>query len=185
LCNQGTVEAVGGQLYRCTHCGLSLKERSLLGLFKKGHYAVIGCGEGDFTLAQQSLAGVTLPLDLLKVVIGNIYTDPQLEAISQGSLQLIRPVRTMLAQVILEQLNEECFLQINNLRRGQGAPLAEGSYYLPEQPAPREGFYRWIGRATQGGRFCNLFCRLLRPRGGPGSGLCYGQTTGFAIDCLS
>ncbi len=158
LCNQGEVVGQGGKLYRCTHCGLSLKERSWLGLFKKGHYTVTEWGEGDFALAQHSLAGVALPPDPLKVVIGNVYTDQQLAAIAQGSIELIRPVRTMLAQVILEQLNEDCFLQVNSLRRGHGASLAEGGHYLPERSAPREGM-TWQDRG-------NLFCtnqRLVFP----------------------
>lgn len=158
LCNQGAVVVHEDGLYRCTHCDLSLKERSWLGLFKKGHYVITGWGEGNFTLAQQSLAGSALPPDLLKVVIGNVYTDQQLAAIAQGSVNVIRPVRTMLAQVILEQLNEECFLQVNNLRRGQGAPLAEGGHYVPERPVPREGI-TWQDRG-------NLFCtnqRLVFP----------------------
>lgn len=158
LCNQGAVVAQGSKFYRCTICGLLFKERSLLGLFKKGHYAVTEWGAGDFALAKHSLAGVALPPDLLKVVVGNVYTDPQLAAIAQGSVELIRPVRTMLAQVILEQLNEECFLQVNGLRRGQGASLAEGGYYSPERAVPREGM-TWQDRG-------NLFCtnqRLVFP----------------------
>jgi hypothetical protein len=150
--------AQDGQLYRCTHCGLSLQERSLLGLFKKGRYAVAEWSEGDFSLAKRSLAGVALPPDPLKVVLGNVYTDSQLAAIAQGSVELIRPVRTMLAQVILEQLNEDCFLQVNGLRRGYGASLVEGGHYLPERSAPREGM-TWHDRG-------NLFCtnqRLVFP----------------------
>jgi hypothetical protein len=133
---------------------LTLKERSLLGLFRKRHFAVTDLGEGDYTLARQSLKNVTLPPDPLKIIIGNVYTDSQLAALALGSLDMLRPVRTVLAQVILEQLNEECYLQVNGLRRGHGKPLAEGGHYQPEQPAFREGM-TWQDRG-------NLFCTTHR-----------------------
>jgi hypothetical protein len=159
LCTQGAVVGSGrGAPYRCTHCGLTLQQRSLLGLFKKGHFGVTDFGEGDYTLARQSLKGVALPPDALKIALGNIYTDVQLAAIAQGSLEILRPVQTVLAQVILEQLNEVCHLQVNGLRRGHGKPLAEGGQYQPQQPTPREGL-TW---QDQG----NLFCtnqRLVFP----------------------
>ncbi|MCK6627314.1 MAG: hypothetical protein L6R45_19325 [Anaerolineae bacterium] len=161
LCIQGSVvRAEGGATYRCTHCGLMLKERSLLGLFKKGNFAVADFGRGDYSLARQSLKDVTLPPDALKITLGNVYADPQLAAIASGSLDLLRPVRTVLAQVILEQLNEVCHLQVNGLRRGHGQPLPEGGQYQPLQPVPREGMV-W---QDQG----NLFCtnqRLVFPSG--------------------
>jgi hypothetical protein len=81
-----------------------------------------------------------------------------LAAIAQGSLEILRPVQTVLAQVILEQLNEVCHLQVNGLRRGHGKPLAEGGQYQPQQAVPREGL-TW---QDQG----NLFCtnqRLVFP----------------------
>ena len=79
-------------------------------------------------------------------------------AIASGSLETLRPVRTVLAQVILEQLNEVCHLQVNGLRRGHGKTLAEGGQYQPQQSTPREGL-TW---QDQG----NLFCtnqRLVFP----------------------
>ncbi|MFN8454420.1 MAG: hypothetical protein U0401_07070 [Anaerolineae bacterium] len=157
LCTQGTVIRQGGG-YRCNRCALSLKERSLLGLFKKGHVAVADFGPGDYTLARQSLAGVALSPEAMKIVLGNVYTDAQLAALAAGSPEALRPVRTVLAQVILEQLNEECNIQVNGLRRGQGAPLGEGGYYLPEKAVPKENM-AW---QDQG----NLFCtnqRLVFP----------------------
>ena len=159
LCTQGAVVGSGSNsLYRCTHCGLSLKERSLLGLFKKGHFVVTDWGAGDYTLAKQSLKDVALPPDPLKVTLGNVYTDQQLTAIAQGSLELLRPVRTVLAQVILEQLNEVCYLQVNGLRRGHGQPIAEAGHYQPEQAASREGM-AW---QDQGNLFCTNH-RLVFP----------------------
>jgi hypothetical protein len=115
-------------------------------------------GQGDYTLARQSLAGVMLSPEIMKIVLGNVYTDSQLAALAAGSLDSLRPVRTVLAQVILEQLNEDCYIQVNGLRRGQGAPLTEGGHYLPERVVPRDDL-NW---QDQG----NLFCtnqRLVFP----------------------
>jgi hypothetical protein len=159
LCNQGPVARQESEgVYRCAQCGLTIKERSLLGLFKKGQLTLAGWGEGDYHLAEQALKNVTLPADALKVVIGNSYPDSQLAALAGGQVAVIRPVRTVLAQVILEQLNEECFIQVNGLRRGHGAPIAEGGSYRPERATPKEGL-TW---QDQG----NLFCtnqRLVFP----------------------
>lgn len=159
LCIQGAVVATGSSsTYRCNHCGLTLQQRALLGLFRKGRFAVTDFGEGDYTLARQSLKGIALPPDTLKIVLGNVYPDSQLGAVASGSVETLRPVRTVLAQVILEQLNEVCHLQVNGLRRGHGKILAEGGQYQPKQPVPRDGL-TW---QDQG----NLFCtnqRLVFP----------------------
>jgi hypothetical protein len=159
LCDQGVVawreaEAV----YACEHCGLRLKEHAFLGLFKRGRFGVTHLGEEDFTLAGQSLNKMALLPDALKVVLGNVYPDQQLAAIANGSLEIIRPVRTVLAQIILEQLRETCYLQVNGLRRGYGPALSEGGFYQPRQAAPRPGM-DWQDKG-------NLFCtdqRLVFP----------------------
>lgn len=155
LCTQAAVVASGGgSTYRCSHCGLTLKERSLLGLFNKRHFAVTDFGQDDYDLARQSLKNVSLLPDPLKIVIGNVYTNSQLAAIASGSVDILRPVRTILAQVILEQLNEDCYIQVNGLRRGHGATLAEGGLYQPEQAVPRDGM-TWQDKG-------NLFCTTHR-----------------------
>lgn len=126
-------------LYRCEQCGLTLKSRSVLGLFHKNHFGVVKLGEGDYSLAWQGLEKLALPPDSLKVVLGNVYPDPHLAEIAAGNLDLIRPVRTVLAQIILEQLKETCYLQVNGLRRGLGRPLPEGGSYLPAGAVARAG----------------------------------------------
>ncbi len=140
ICNQGavTLQAEEG-LYRCQNCGLALKERSLLGLFKKGRFTISELGRGDFSLARPTLQKVALPADQLKVVLGNVYTDPQLEALAAGSTEVLRPVQTIRARIILEQLNETTHLQINNLRRGHGPALERGASYYPTEAIPPNG----------------------------------------------
>jgi len=159
VCNQGAVVWQNAEsVYRCDHCGLAIKEQALLGLFNKGNFGVINLPQANYALAEQSLSGVSLKPDPLKVILGNVYPDEQLAEIAGGAIDDVRPVRTMLAQIILEQLKETCFLQVNGLRRGHGQPLAEGGSYIPSTAIPRQGM-DWQDEG-------NLFCtdqRLVFP----------------------
>lgn len=138
LCNKGPVVFDdSAEVFRCDQCGLTLKERSLLGVFKKNHFGVVSLGEGDFSLVEPALKKILLTPDHLKVVVGNVYSDEQLAQIAHGALDVIRPVRTVLAQIILEQLKETCYLQVNSLRRAYGQPLPEEGHYQPQQPVSR------------------------------------------------
>jgi hypothetical protein len=139
---------------------LALREHATLGLFKRGRYAVVGLGQGEFSLAEAGLSGVALHPDPLKTVITNIYNDHQLAEIANGKLEIINPVRTVLAQIILEQLNEVCYINVNSLRRGHGPPLSEESWYRPRQAVPRQELV-WLDEG-------NLFCtdqRIVLPSG--------------------
>ncbi|GAB4452520.1 MAG: hypothetical protein Kow0031_34950 [Anaerolineae bacterium] len=153
LCAQAPVTQ-HDDVYRCENCGLTVKEKAVLGLFNKGKYGVVSLGEGDFGLASASVRDVVLPPDPLKIVIGNIYTDSQLAEIAGGDVQAIRPVRTVLAQIILEQLREECFVNVTGLRRAFGPPLPESSHYQPQEKVPLHGL-QWLDEG-------NLFCTTQR-----------------------
>jgi|GEM_PF-1263680 len=158
LCTQAPVELKGDGVYQCKACGLTLKERSILGLFKKGHFSITDFGQQEFALAQEGLKDVVLTPDTLKIVIGNIYSDEQLADIASGNIEVISPVRTILAQIILEQLNEECFINVADLRRGHGKPLTEESWYRPTQKASQKGI-EW---QDEGNLFCTTH-RLVLP----------------------
>jgi len=148
LCNQAEVR-LNSQTnrYHCDQCGLVIEDRSILGLFKKGQYGVFSLGEGNYPLAESVAKDVSLPPESLKVLIGNIYTNTELAELAAGNLDIIRPVRTVLAQIILEQLREECYLQVIGLRQGRGQPLPAGGGYLPEQPVPRQNLV-WQNRGN-------------------------------------
>ncbi len=155
LCTQG--EVIWSQvasLYRCEQCGLSIKDGSFLKFFNKGRYIITDFGQGDYRLAEQGLLKVALPPDPLKVAIGNVYADETLAQIAAGNTDLLRPVRTVLAEIILEQLNEACFLQVTNLRRGHGQPLDETATYRPDGTVPKQGM-DWQDEG-------NLFCTTNR-----------------------
>ncbi len=158
LCGQAAVELQTDKHYRCGACGLTLKDRTMLGLFKKGHYSITSLGNLDFTLAEAALKDVVLKPIPLKTAIGNIYTDNQLAEIASGNIEVMNPVKTVLAQIILEQLKEECFINIQNLRRGRTQPIDEESWYKPTQKTPAQGMV-WQDDG-------NLFCtdkRLVLP----------------------
>ncbi len=138
-CDKGAVTFQPDGGYQCDHCGLTLKERSVLGLFKKGHFGVTDLGEGDFTLTKQGLKQAVLTPDVFKIVLGNIYTDQQLAEIAAGGLDTIRPVKTILAEIIMQQLNEPTHLQVSGLRRANGTPIEAGGRYQPLEAMPRSG----------------------------------------------
>jgi hypothetical protein len=145
-------------IFGCDQCGLTLQEHSILGLFNKGHYRIIELGQGEFLLAQAGLKRESRRPDSLKIVLGNIYSDKQLAEIVGGDIDVINPVRTILAEIILEQLNEVCLINVNGLRRGQGRPLAEESWYQPGGKIGH-GEVEWLDEG-------NVFCtnqRIVMP----------------------
>lgn len=160
LCTQGVVRRAwpsGDSVYRCDVCQLTLKEKALFGLLPQGRFTVTNFGQGNYKLAQQGLDAkrVALTPDPLKITLGNVYPDDQLAAIAKGNLDLLRPVRTILAKIILEQLNEACFIQVTELRRGHGPPLTDDVVsYQPTQPVARPGMV-WQDEG-------NLFCTTHR-----------------------
>ncbi|MDX1521908.1 MAG: hypothetical protein R3264_09800 [Anaerolineae bacterium] len=140
LCTEAEVAFnEAASLFRCENCGLSLKEQSVLGLFKKGKYSVTALGNDHYPLATESLANARLAPDALKVALGNVYRDDQLADLAAGNLEVLRPVRTILAEIILEQLREACFIHVLQLRRGHGPPLTDTCSYLPTAAVPRQG----------------------------------------------
>ncbi len=158
LCSQAVVELQADNHYRCAACGLTLKEQAVMGIFKKEHYSITSLGHADFSLAEAGLKDVALKSAPLKITLGNIYPDDQLAEIASGNIELISPVKTVLAQIILEQLKEECFINVRNLRRGHGQPINEESWYQPTQKISTQSI-DWQNKG-------NLFCtskRLVLP----------------------
>lgn len=153
-CEQAPVTLQNDGTFSCQACGLTVQDRSILGLFRKGQYAAISLGKGSFTLAESALKEAALSPDDLKVAIANSYTEAQLAEIAAGNLDAIRPVKTVLAQIILEQLNEECFVNVKGVRRGHGPALTEESWYLPQQKVSRAGI-EWQDEG-------NIFCTTHR-----------------------
>jgi len=125
-----------------------------MGFFKKGQYGIVDLGQNSSPLAEPLLKNIELSPDRLKVVIGNMYSDEQLAGIAGGNLDAIRPVKTVLAQIILEQLKETCYVNVNGLRRALGAPLSDKSRYAPGDKISSQGM-KWQDEG-------NLFCTNSR-----------------------
>ena len=148
VCNQGAIvwNSTTG-LYGCAHCGLQLKDRSVLGFFRKGHYGVAGLAQDDYLLAAPALTNISLPAAKLKVTLGSVYPDAALARIAAGEIDAIRPVRTVLAQIILEQLKETCYIQVQGLRLNIGPALTGNSSYRPNSFVPRQNL-EWQGQGN-------------------------------------
>jgi hypothetical protein len=158
LCLQAPI-SLKGDIYQCDNCGVTLKERSLLGILHKGQFSVEKLPDtGDYETATTSIENIRLPAETLKVVLSNIYKDAELVQIARGDFELMRPVQTILAQIILEQLREECFVNVIGVRRGFGPPLPEDSSFIPQDKVPVAEL-QWQDEG-------NLFCttnRLVLP----------------------
>ena len=160
LCMEAPVVLKKKGLFGCQQCALTLQERAVLGLVNRGRYGITELGPRDYRLAEAGLNSITFRPEALKIVIGNIYRDQQLADIARGNIEIIRPVMTILAGIILEQLNEECVINVNNVRRGHGQPLAGESWYYPRQKIPHKAI-EWHDEG-------NLFCtsqRIVMPSG--------------------
>ena len=157
-CSLAPVTWQNSGIYRCPQCGLALKERKRLGFFGKGRFVMVDFGSKRSLFAEKGLKEVSLSPDAMKIAIGNIYTEAELAELANGRVEVINPVKMVLAQIILEQLNEECYIHVPGLRRGRGPVLAERSWYYPEQKVPQQGI-EWQDEG-------NLFCtsqRLVLP----------------------
>jgi hypothetical protein len=157
-CTLAPVMWQNGGLYRCPQCGLALKEHKRFGFFGKGQLVIVDFGSKRSLLAERGLKEIALSPDSMKIAIGNIYTEAELAEIVNGKVDTINPVKMVLAQIILEQLNEECYIHVPGLRRGRGPALVERSWYYPEQKIPQQGL-EWQDEG-------NLFCtsqRLVLP----------------------
>ncbi|RME75351.1 MAG: hypothetical protein D6784_08070 [Chloroflexi bacterium] len=140
LCVQGQVSLdTSTGRYGCDRCGLTLQERSRLGIFRKGQFGVVSLGQGQYSLVDPVLKSLSLKPERLEIVLGNMYPDDALAQIAAGNLEVIRPVRTVLAQILLEQLHETCYFQVQGLREAHGQPLTGASSYRPAGPVPRDG----------------------------------------------
>jgi hypothetical protein len=117
---------------------LQVKSQSVFGFFKKGQYGAAGLLADQYGLAAPGLRNISLAAAQLKITLGNVYPDAALARIAAGELEAIRPVQTVLAQIILEQLKETCYIQVPGLRLHTGPAITSPSSYIPNSPAPRQ-----------------------------------------------
>ncbi len=138
LCATGTVTQQGA-VYQCDQCGLTIKESTRFFFVNKGKYQATTLGDTRFGLAEASILNVPMSRDALRISLSNVYSDEVVQNVAAGDTSLLRPVQTVLAEIILEQLRENCFLEVRGIRRAHG-PVIEGeSRYQPAESISTQG----------------------------------------------
>ena len=153
-CEQAVLRHVADG-YLCEHCGLKLTEkRSWLNFRSKtARYLVQDIG-ADFSIARAGLVGQVFTLAELARLREVLYADQTLASFAQGDYTALHQPNNALAQILLEQLRETCYIQINEMRRARGPILAGESRRLPQEKAPHTGL-TWLDRG-------NLFLTNIR-----------------------
>ncbi len=126
-----------GKNYRCDHCGLTLKLKTVLGFKSKDKYIVQSIGQG-YNIARSGIVGQVFPLVELKNFGENVYTDQQLAAFAKGNFDELQAPSNILTQILLEQLRETVYAQTRNMRRAHGPALEAGGNYIPQGLAPSD-----------------------------------------------
>ncbi|MDM8526984.1 hypothetical protein QUF58_02125 [Anaerolineales bacterium HSG24] len=156
-CRQGAV-SLHDTLYQCADCGLTLRKSKRFIFLNAGKYEVVKLGTGSFGMDEQAMQGKIFTPELLKITLNNAYSDEQLDQLASGDQSILRPVTTVLAVIILEQLQEKCFVEVRGVRRGHGPVLVGEHGYQPIVEIPTKEL-TWQDKG-------NLFCssnRLVMP----------------------
>jgi len=135
---QAGMENVAG--YQCDHCGLSLKPQKHLWPFKAKEvkYLVQAIGQG-FDIVATGLIGQTFSAAEVKNFRESVYSDQVLAEFAEAKLDNLNMPASTLAQILLEQLRETCYIQINNLRRAHGPIISGQSSRIPTGKVPTVG----------------------------------------------
>jgi len=124
-----------GKNYQCSHCGLTLKPKTVLGFKSKDKYIVQSIGQGC-SIARSGIAGQVISLSELENFGESVYTNQQLAAFAAGNFDKLQQPASTLTQILLEQLRETVYVQTHNMRRAQGPIIEAGGNYLPQGTAP-------------------------------------------------
>jgi hypothetical protein len=136
VCEQAPLAAAGDR-YECVHCGLRVQaKKAFLGLKSTGTYTVESIGPA-YSIAGSGIIGQDFSPEGLKNFRESVYSDAELAQFAAGDFEKLNPPASTLAQILLEQLREECYLQINQIRRALGPVLAEQPTRIPTEKAPR------------------------------------------------
>ncbi len=134
---EGAALAKINNVYQCNACGLTVKEKKrLLGFGSKGAQFVVQNIGDDFSIAKKGIMGRVFSLAELKNFHESVYSDQTLADFAGGNYDALNMPVSTLAQILLEQLRETCYMQINDIRRAHGPVLEEGGNRFPEGKAP-------------------------------------------------
>lgn len=136
ICEQEPLAAQAND-YVCAHCGLRLTaHRGFLGLGPKDRYRVLDLGAG-YDYVRGSVVNEVFSLTELRRFRETVYSDAQLDAFAEGDLTSLNMPASTLAQILLEQLRETCYLHVDHMRRALGPPLPVGGNRWPQEAAPK------------------------------------------------
>lgn len=127
--------AADNEGFRCSHCGLTVKPKRKL--FGRGgdKFTVTAIGE-DYDIARQSIVGQTFTRPELAAFHEHVYRDAILADFADGNFEKMNMPESVLAQILLEQLRETCFLHVDDLRRAHGPALEPGGNRFPSGKVP-------------------------------------------------
>ena len=136
VCEQAPLVA-SGEHYTCGNCGLTVQaKKKFLGLKATGTYTVESIGPA-YSIAGSGIIGQDFSPEDLKSFRESVYSDAELTQFAEGDLDKLNPPASTLAQILLEQLREDCYLQINQMRRALGPALEGQAERIPTEKAPR------------------------------------------------
>jgi len=145
VCTQAPL-SWNGENYRCNHCGLALKQKTFLGFKSKDQYVGQAIGD-DYGIASLGIVGYVFTLAELENFGESVYSDQELAAFAEGNFDDLTMPSSILAQILLEQLHETCYLQVNSMRRAHGPTFEAGGNRIPEGAAPT-GSLTWKDRGN-------------------------------------
>jgi hypothetical protein len=153
VCERAPLTAVEGR-YACAYCGLTIRaKKAFLGLKSTGTYTVESISPA-YSIAGLGLVAQDFSLEEIKQFRESVYSDAELAQFAEGDYQRLNPPASTLAQILLEQLREDCYLQINQLRRALGPVLTGQAERIPHEKISRVNL-TWQDRG-------NLFLTNIR-----------------------
>ena len=131
------VLASNGEGYHCKNCALAVnpKKRRLPFGKKKEAYVVTHIGD-DYRLVRPGIVGQTFTQSEIKQFEEAVYSDEVLAQFAAGNYENLTMPGSTLAQILMEQLRETCYLQISRLRRAHGPALEPGGNRFPQGKIP-------------------------------------------------
>lgn len=136
ICDEATL-STHDKTITCEHCGFSVNEKSKL-FSKDTSYQVLALGS-DYNIAAKSIVGKTFTLQDMRLFREHVYSDETLDKFAKGDYEaLVKPSST-LASILLEQLRETCYMEVNGFKRALGPTLEAGANFIPQGIAPTTG----------------------------------------------
>lgn len=127
-----------GQAYCCENCQLTVTKKKQRWPFgSKTEQYIVQDISTDYSIARSSLVGQTVSMTELQNFTESVYTDAVLAEFAEGEFENMTMPASTLAQILLEQLRETCFMQVSGVRRAHGPVLEAGGDRFPSGTVPK------------------------------------------------